>query len=139
MKVRKYSEINRIQDDIVNIERIDEDYLAEMANLRKDETGLPYDIWLDTAGYSRINKHYSPRIKVVLDNKDMVPFLIDKNNPDIPESVKKKAGVNYFRGFKYVKDYIKEYYDILIDHYYMKISDKEALNKLGRLGEREGK
>lgn len=23
----------------------------EMANLRKQESGLPYDIWLDSAGY----------------------------------------------------------------------------------------
>ena len=139
MRVFKYEDINRVQDDIISLDRIDENYLCEMANLKKDETGLPYDIWLDTAGYSRTNKHYSPRIKVVLDNRDMVPFLIDKDNPDIPDSVKKKAGITYFRGFKYVKEYIKEYYDILYDHYYMKISDREALIKLGKLGERNSK
>lgn len=130
MKVVKYENINRDQDNIVNLDKLDENYLCEMANLRKNETGLPYDIWLDTAGYSRSNKHSLPRIKVLLNNKDLVPFIIDKENPDIPDSVKKVAGLNYFRGFKYIKEYIKEYYDILIDHYYMKISDKEALNKL---------
>lgn len=138
MEIVKYKKINRIQDDVVNIEKIDENYLAEMANLKKDETGLPYDIWLDTAGYSRTNRHYSPRIKVLLKDNNLIPFLIDKYNPDIPSSVKKEAGINYFRGFRYIKEYIKEYYDILLDHYYMKISDKEALSRLGKLGERGG-
>lgn len=118
---------------VEKLKDLSEDALYEMAVLRKEESNLPYDIWLDPSGSDRINKHKLPRIKVRVGD-DLIPFLLDKDNPDIPSSVKKVPGKNYFRGFKYIKEYIKEYYDVLISHWEGSLSDREALNKLGKLG-----
>lgn len=38
--------------------------LKEMANLLKDKTGLPYDIWIDEQGEDRNIPHHIPRLKV---------------------------------------------------------------------------
>ena len=137
MKIKQTITIDEAMNRVVKIDSLDEDYLMEMAVLDKRDSGLPYDLWLDPAARERKNTHHSPRLKVKVDDDNLVPFLIDKDNPDIPESVKRNAGINYFRGFKYVKEYIKEYYDILIAYWYGFFSDREALNLLGRLGERK--
>jgi len=41
----------------------------EMANLRKDETNLPVNVWLDESGKDRPVKHNSPRIKVQINKR----------------------------------------------------------------------
>lgn len=137
MKIKQTITIDESMDNIADIDSLDEDYLMEMAVLDKSDSGLPYDLWLDPAARERKNTHYSPRLKVKVGDNKLIPFLIDKDNPDIPESVKKNAGITYFRGFKYVKEYIKEYYDILNAYWWGLFTDKEALNLLGRLGERD--
>lgn len=97
----------------------------EMANVSKDDTGLPYDFWIDSLGDKR--KSHGPRIKVRVDSKE-IPVTIS-DNPDIPESVR-KTGVNDFPHLAEIKKYIKAYKNILMAHYHHKISDREALNLL---------
>lgn len=57
----------------------------EMANVSKDDTGLPYDLWIDSAGDSR--RKHGPRVKVQVNNT-FIPLIIS-DNPDIPKSVKR--------------------------------------------------
>lgn len=47
----------------------------EMANLRKQESGLPYDIWLDSAGCTRNTQHNVMRIKVGVGD-ELIPVII---------------------------------------------------------------
>lgn len=108
--------------------------LYEMAKVNKQDTKLPYDLWIDSIGKDRKNTHYLPRIKVEVDNKQ-IPVLIDEHNPDIPDSVKKK-GIETFKDIQKIKEYIKVYYDVFMKHWNREISDREALNQLNSLEDR---
>lgn len=105
--------------------------LYEMAKVNKQDTKLPYDLWIDSIGKDRKNTHYLPRIKVEVNNKQ-IPVLIDEHNPDIPDSVKKK-GIETFKDIQKIKEYIKVYYDVFMKHWNREISDREALNQLNSL------
>lgn len=112
------------------LDTLEEDYLLEMANVNKQDTGLPYDLWIDSVGKDRNNKHNEPRIKVDVDNQ-LIPIIIDKENPDIPESVKKQ-GIKTFKNINKIKDYVKKYYDVFIKHWNKELTDRQALNLLDK-------
>ena len=114
-------EINEILNDELG------DSAYEMANVSKDDTGLPYNIWIDSLGKDRQNKHSLPRIKVDVNGK-LIPITID-DNPDIPESVK-KTGTKDFARIAEVKKYIRAYKDVFLAHYNRQITDRQALNLL---------
>ena len=94
----------------------------EMANVSKDDTGLPYDFWIASLGDK--HKGHGPRIKVRVDGKD-IPVTIS-DNPDIPASVRKK-GIEDFPHLAEIKKYIKAYKEVLLAHYKHKITDKQTL------------
>lgn len=113
---------------IENFETLNENRLFEMCNLQSADTGLPYDIWLDSAGDSRLNTHHKPRIKVLVDGK-LIPIEIS-DNPDIPDNIK-RAGVKDFPHLSEIRKYVKAYRKVLAAHYFNEISDKKALALLG--------
>lgn len=100
----------------------------EMANVSKEDTGLPYDFWIDSKGEGRTS--HGPRIKVRLQGQD-VPVTIS-DEPDIPESVR-KTGVTDFPHLAEIKKYVRAYKDVLLAHYKHLISDRQALNLLSTL------
>lgn len=102
----------------------------EMANVSKEDTGLPYDLWIDSIGSDRNSKHSAPRLKVRIDGK-FIPVLLS-DNPDIPDSVK-KAGIKDFPHLSEIKKYIKAYLDIFLAHYNKELTDKQALNILSTI------
>ena len=99
-----------------------EDYLYEMANVSKQDTKLPYDIWIDSVGKDRSSEHNLPRIKVDVDG-DRIPVSISDepeilvSNKTIPE-------------FSEIKKYIKKYKDVFLKHWNKEITDRQALNEL---------
>lgn len=99
-----------------------------MANVKSFDTGLPYDLWIDSMGTDRKNEHHTPRLKVNVDGK-FIPMEIT-DNPDIPDSVK-KTGLVDFKNKALIQKYIKSYKEILLAHYNKQISDKQALSLLG--------
>lgn len=88
----------------------------EMANVSKEDTGLPYDLWIDSIGVDRKGKHSSPRLKVQVNGK-LIPVLISEN-PDIPDSLKRK-GIKDFPHLSEVKKYIKAYLKVLLINQYV--------------------
>lgn len=102
----------------------------EMANVSKEDTGLPYDLWIDSAGDFR--KRHGPRIKVQVNNT-LIPITIS-DNPDIPKSAK-KGGISNFPHLAEIKKYIKAYKEILLAHYKKQLSDKNTLLLLETLGQ----
>ncbi len=108
---------------------LDEDYLIEMAVVSKEDSELPYDIWLDKAGHQRNVPHNKPRIKVRVNN-DLIPVLIS-DNPDVPENVKKNNSNWNFKGLNNVKKFILKYKDVLIQYWENQLTDKQVLNALG--------
>ena len=111
-------------------DELNEDLLFEMCNLQAVDTGLPYDIWLDSKGVERTNTHHKPRVKILVDGQ-LIPIEIS-DNPDIPESVKKN-GIMNIPHLNKIKKYIKAYKRILLAHYFKELSDKQALNLLSTI------
>lgn len=103
------------------VEKLAESNLYEMANISKDRTGLPYDIWIDSAGSSRSVKHNSPRIKVAVD-KELIPIsisehpeiLIDKSIPHESDLIK----------------FIIDNQEIFLKHWKGEIDDGQIINFL---------
>lgn len=112
------------------IKDLNEHYLLEeeMANVSKEDTGLPYDLWVDSSGKDRATPRNEPRLKVVVDNQ-YIPITIS-DNPEIPEGVQKTLGITSFKDFTKVKKYIIAYKKILMAHYLRQLTDKQLLNLL---------
>ena len=104
------------------IREINEELLLEMAHLRKNKTGLPYDIWLDPMGKDRGNEHSAtPRLKILLPDGKWIPVVIS-DNPEIPESVQKVNNYD-IPHFNVVKKWIIAYKKILMAHYFRQVGD----------------
>ena len=95
--------------------------LQEMANISKDKTGLSYDIWLDSVGKDRKVSHRKPRLKVRLDNKELIPVSIERE----PKILVKGKEIPKFRQFK---KFILLNYDILMKHWNLEIEDDDVLD-----------
>lgn len=94
-----------------------------MANVSKDDTGLPYDIWIDSEGKLRKVGHNSPRIKVDVDG-DRIPVSISQNPMILVDKKIPK--------FNLIKNYVIKYFDVLIKHWNKELTDKQALNLLNK-------
>lgn len=105
------------------IKILNENQFFEMANVSKKDTGLPYNIWIDSAGASRNTKHNIPRIKVDTGN-DLIPVSISRS----PEILVNKKIPKFLE----IQNYIIKYYDVLMSHWNKEITDKQALNLLGK-------
>ena len=95
----------------------------EMANLRKQESGLPYDIWLDSAGYKRNTPHNVMRIKVSIDN-ELIPVIIASQRDIRPQK--------HFKRENEIILWASNNYYTLFRHWNGKLSDRQALNILAK-------
>ncbi len=95
----------------------------EMANLPKKESGLPYDIWLDSAGCDRNVQHNHPRIKVSV-NGELIPVILYSKTKIEAQKEFLKSGT--------IINWITEHFETLRDHWRRKLTDREALNLLAK-------
>lgn len=47
----------------------------EMANLTRQKSGQPFDIWIDSAGQHGVNKHNEPRIKATNNGVTVIKII----------------------------------------------------------------
>lgn len=94
----------------------------ETANLTTEDSGLPYNVWLDSAGKDRNVEHNTPRLKVEVDN-EFIPMSISKDDVWSLKDFKKKSVM--------VK-WIMDNYDVLIRHWNKELTDRQALNLLSK-------
>lgn len=95
----------------------------EMANLRKQESGLPYDIWLDSAGYKRNTHHNVMRIKVSIDN-ELIQVIIASQRDIRPQK--------HFKRENEIISWASDNYYTLFKHWNSELSDRQALNLLAK-------
>ena len=94
----------------------------EMANLETQDAGLPFDIWLDSAGCKRNVPHNTPRIKVNVDG-NLIPILFSET--DITPTKE-------FRHKNEIIDWINQNREILLKHWNKELTDREVLNLLAK-------
>ena len=94
----------------------------EMTNLRKQESGLPYDIWLDSAGYER-NTPHSVMIKIRIDD-EFIPVIIASQRDIRPQK--------HFKRENEIISWASDNYDTLLKHWNGRLSDRQALNILAK-------
>ena len=95
----------------------------EMASLRKQESGLPYDIWLDSACYKRNIPHSVMRIKVRIDD-EFIPIIIASQRDIRPQK--------HFKRENEIISWASNNYDTLFKHWNSELSDRQALNILAK-------
>ena len=95
----------------------------EMANLRKQESGLPYDIWLDSAGYKRNTPHNVVRINVSIDD-ELIPVIIASQRDIRPQK--------HFKRENEIISWASDNYYTLFKHWNNELSDRQALNILAK-------
>lgn len=95
----------------------------EMANLRKQESGLPYDIWLDSAGYKRNTPHNVMMIKANIDN-EFIPVIIASQRDIRPQK--------HFKRENEIILWASDNYNTLFKHWNGELSDRQALNILAK-------
>lgn len=101
----------------------DNKHIDEMANVDKQDTGLPYSIWIDSEGRDRVVPYSTPRLKVDVDGEripvsisDAPKILVDKNIPQFTE----------------IASWIVKYKKVLLKHWNKELSDRQTLNMLGK-------
>lgn len=99
-----------------------------MAHLWQSDSNLPYRVMIDSLGKERNRKNNSHRIMISLDNhyRETVPISIDKENPKI--LIDKEI-----KDFDKVSDWIKNHYEILINHWNQEINDKTLKSLLKKV------
>ena len=108
-----------------------EQELYEMANLDKDLTGLPVNLWVDSSGQKRDTKYSAYRLKMqnnyhkLVDPNEMIPVSIDKTNPTTKHKINIKE-----RDFNKVKRFITDNYEDLCLLVQNKNTDKELIHRL---------
>ena len=95
----------------------------EMTNLRKQESGLPYDIWLDSAGCKRNIPHNVMMIKVSIDN-ELIPVIIASQRDIRPQK--------HFKIENEIISWASDNCYTLFKHWNSELSDRQALNILAK-------
>lgn len=90
----------------------------EMTNLRKHESGLPYDIWLDSAGCTRNTQHNVMRIKVSTGD-ELIPVIINSQRDIRP--------LRHFKSEREIISCASDNYDTLFKHWNGELSDGQDL------------
>ena len=99
--------------------------LQEMANVPKEDTNLPYDIWIDSSGFKRNTSHSKPRLKV---GKEHIPVSIE-NEPRVFGN-KSKYDIPKFR---LLVKWIRKNLDLLMKHWNREIDDTQLRNSIKKI------
>ena len=122
------------------IDILSEDDLFEMSNIRKNESGLPMNIYVSSGG--SVNHQHGPRIKVM-------PTSANNMNPHQTVSVMLKQNITSDDVVGYsqlssddlseIRNYINLNYETLIQYWEDTISTAEMISKLKKLENKEPK
>ena len=126
--------IKRIDSEVLD----EDEELFEMSNVRKIDTRLPVNIWLDDHGVSRNNTHNLPRIKFQANKADKVngkgiPISIDKVKPEILiDNYKDFTELNNYE-IGQVKNFIIRNYDLSMKYWNQEIYITDFLKQVKKV------
>ena len=93
---------------------------CELARVAKEDTGLMYDLMLDSLGKDR--RDVPPHIFVCVGD-ELVPLPLSSNAEE--------SGANDPNGFACVRKYVRAYMLVLLAHHNKLLTDRQALDLLG--------
>lgn len=113
----------------------DTQILTEMSNLRKNQTGLPVNIWVDDIGVERKSKHNQPRIKFQNDNADrMHEETISMSISENPEILQKNQKINISNeDVNKIKKFVKLNKNVLIEYWNQNIELLELFKRIKKI------
>jgi hypothetical protein len=95
--------------------------IFEMANIEKEATGLPFDMWIDSAGKTRNTTHNSQRVKIKKDGKEIeISFFGNEPKIEAGDENLKNFGVG---NVNKVKKYIKKHKALFVARWNNEIKD----------------
>lgn len=97
----------------------------EMANLTRQKSGQPFDIWIDSAGQHGVNKHNEPRIKAT--NNGVTVIAGFKNNK-YSNFQTAKDKLRQFGKTKELEEYVIKMKPVIELHWEGKIDDGDFIN-----------
>ena len=107
------------------LENEDKEVLMEMSGLRKEDTNLPVNIWIDDVGNERSTPHNLPRIKFQNDTSNK---LKSRNTIPMSISIEPEVLVKNFQtklttsDINQIKQFIIDNHDLLTDYWNHKIT-----------------
>lgn len=97
--------------------------MFEMAKLSRQDSNLPYEIWLDSAGKTRNVSHNKLRVKIGVDNK-LIPVSIS-TTPEVLIDISKYGKVKHLNT---MLKFLSTHSDILLNHWNGKYTYRQVLN-----------
>ena len=97
----------------------------EMARLTREDSNLPYEIWLDSLGKERNVSHNKPKVKIGVNHK-LIPVSIS-NSPEILVDISRYPKIKHLNT---MLQFISEHSDILLKHWNKEYDDRQILNIL---------
>ena len=94
----------------------------EMSKIKKDKSGLPFDIWVDSVGKDRNIGYNSQCIFIIKDNKEIgISFYGEPKIESGAENLKSFGEIDV----NIIKDYIKTHKALFFAHWNQDIDDCE--------------
>nr|CAI9751323.1 hypothetical protein DGKKSRWO_DGKKSRWO_CDS_0043 [uncultured phage]CAI9752185.1 hypothetical protein CVNMHQAP_CVNMHQAP_CDS_0043 [uncultured phage] len=97
----------------------------EMANLTRNNSGEPFDIWIDSAGKERNTKHNEPRVKA---SNNGVTIIAGFKNGKYSNFQTAKDKIKQFGSNKELEKYLIKIKPLLELHWENEIDDQTFLN-----------
>lgn len=98
--------------------------IYEMANLTRNKSKQPFDLWVDSAGSSRKAGHSGLRVKA---SNNGVSVSVGFINGEFTTYKTRKEDIKKFQHIKELESYLREILPILELHWEEKIDDMEFL------------
>jgi hypothetical protein len=98
--------------------------IFEMANYKSEDSGLPHDIWFDELGVERKGTHHTPRVKISLPSKNLIPVSIE-SKPKIllkGTQLRKAEREAKEKEMKLMFDFISKNHNLILQHWNGKIT-----------------
>lgn len=113
--------------------------MTEMANISKEFTLLPVNIWVEESGVERDVEHNEPHLKFQnsksnkLDRTKLIPISISNEEPIIliKDFDMKKLELSG-KEFKVLQNWIRYHYDLLIKYWNSEIDTTKLISNINR-------
>ena len=109
-----------------------EDGIFEMSHYQPKDSGLPYSLWFDDLGKSRVNNRRVPRVKVMMPTNDLIPFSLEQQPEILLTGVRLTKAKKQLDGWdmEATLNFISVNHKLILRHWYGDIGTFELFKNL---------